>query len=145
MTKTKLALAADHAGYDLKEYLKKHFNEVEWLDLGTDNCDRVDYPDYAAKAAKLVSEGKITAAVLVCGSGVGMAIAANKFKNVRATVAESEVVAALCKQHNNVNVLCLGARLTERELAVKIVKTWLHTGFEGGRHQDRIEKISKLE
>ncbi len=145
MSKPKYAIASDHAGFDLKEYIKTHFNEVEWLDVGTDSAERVDYPDFASKAAKMVSDGKTPAAVLVCGSGVGMAITANKFKGVRSTVAESEVVAALCKQHNNVNVLCLGARLTPRELAVKIVKTWMHTSFEGGRHQDRLEKISILE
>ena len=141
----KLAIGSDHAGYELKEFLKKNVPGVTWLDQGPANSDRTDYPDYAEKVARLVSSGELEAGVLVCGSGIGMCITANKFPGVRAAVVESVQTALLSRQHNDANVLCLGARILPAELAKSIVETWLNTAFEGGRHADRLKKITDLE
>lgn len=146
MTK-KIALAADHAGYEEKEQLKTTLDEigVEYDDLGTDSPDAVDYPDYAVKAAQGVSNGDYEQALLVCGSGTGMAIAANKVRGVRAAVAWNEEIARLARQHNNANVLSLAARYTPLEELRKIVKSWFAADFEGGRHERRVEKINEAE
>lgn len=143
----KIALAADHAGFDEKEKLKKTLDEigVEYDDMGTDSADSVDYPDYARKVAEAVSRGDYEQGLLVCGSGTGMAITANKVRGVRAAVAWNEDIARLARQHNNVNVLSIGARVTPEEQIPKIVKAWLAADFEGGRHERRIDKITETE
>jgi len=143
----KIALAADHAGFDEKEKLKKTLDEigVEYDDMGTDSADSVDYPDYARKVAEAVSRGDYEQGLLVCGSGTGMAITANKVRGVRAAVAWNEDIARLARQHNNVNVLSIGARVTPEEEIPKIVKAWLAADFEGGRHERRIDKITETE
>ena len=143
--KRKLAIGSDHAGFALKEFLKKNITEVDWLDEGPFSADRVDYPDYAAKAANSILNGSVEQAVLVCGSGIGMSIAANKFPGIRAAVVESEQSARMSRAHNDANVLCIGARLIAPDYAKDIVQTWLNTSFEGGRHADRIQKITSLE
>lgn len=143
--KAKVLIACDHAGFELKELLKQTVTGVEWIDEGPHSGDRTDYPDYAEKVAAKISAGAIKFGVLVCGSGIGMCIAANKFSGVRAAVVESEQTARLSRQHNDANVLCLGARILTPEYAKSIVQTWLQTEFEGGRHSDRIRKISDLE
>ncbi|MBI3544477.1 MAG: ribose 5-phosphate isomerase B [Deltaproteobacteria bacterium] len=145
MSKQRLAIASDHAGFALKEFLVKNTPEVDWVDLGPANADRTDYPDYAARVAQDIESGKIPRGVLVCGSGIGMCIAANKFNGVRAAVVESETSARLSRSHNDANVLCLGARLIAPDYAKDILQVWLGTPFEGGRHADRVKKISKLE
>jgi ribose 5-phosphate isomerase B len=141
----KIAVASDHAGYDLKEYLKKNITTVQWVDEGPSNTDRTDYPDFAEKVAKKVADQTVPFGVLVCGSGIGMCIAANKVNGVRAAVVESEQTARLSRAHNNANVLCLGARILTPEYAKGIVTAWLDTPFEGGRHEGRVQKIANLE
>ncbi|HUQ32151.1 MAG TPA: ribose 5-phosphate isomerase B [Pyrinomonadaceae bacterium] len=143
----KIALASDHAGYTEKERLKPLLRQLglEVEDLGTVSEDSVDYPDYARKVAEHVAQGRAEQGVLVCGSGTGMAIAANKVPGVRAAVAWSEETARLARQHNDANVLALGARTTPLEEIPKIVRTWFETNFEGGRHAGRVEKITEIE
>ena len=146
MTK-KIALAADHAGYPEKEKIKRTLDElgIEYADMGTASTDSVDYPDYAQKVAEAVSRGDYEQGLLVCGSGTGMAIAANKIKGVRAAVAWNEDIARLAREHNDANVLALPARFMSDEEAVKVLKAWFAADFEGGRHAKRVEKISELE
>src|ERR687896_2370368 len=143
----KIALASDHAGYAEKERLKPLFRELglEVEDLGTISEDSVDYPDYARKVAEQVAQGQAEQGVLVCGSGTGMAIAANKVAGVRAAVAWSEETARLARQHNDANVLAIGARTTPPADIPKIVRAWFSTEFEGGRHAARVNKISDVE
>lgn len=143
----KIALAADHAGYDEKEKIKATLDElgVEYDDMGTNSGDSVDYPDYARKVAEAVSKGEYEQGLLVCGSGTGMAIAANKVKGVRAAVAWNEETASLARRHNNANVLAVGARTTPEADIPKILKAWFTSDFEGGRHGNRVDKISEIE
>ncbi|MBC7900855.1 MAG: ribose 5-phosphate isomerase B [Saprospiraceae bacterium] len=143
----KIALAADHAGYEEKEKLKKTLDEigVEYDDLGANSAESVDYPDYARKVGEAVGRGEYEQGLLVCGSGTGMAIAANKVRGVRAAVAWNEDIARLARQHNNANVLSLPARFTSEEESAKIVKAWFAADFEGGRHERRVEKITEVE
>src|SRR5215204_6460743 len=138
----RIALASDHAGYAEKERLKALLADlgVDFEDLGTGSEESVDYPDYARKVADQVEQG-----VLVCGSGTGMAITANKVPGVRAAVAWSEETARLARQHNDANVLAIGARTTPPGDIPKIVRAWFATRFEGGRHAARVEKISEVE
>ncbi len=144
-TKLQISIASDHAGYELKEFLKKNITAVDWADEGPTTTERTDYPDFAEKVARKVSSGTTTRGILVCGSGIGMCITANKFPNVRAAVVESEQTAKLSREHNDANVLCLGARILTPDHAKTIVNTWLNTSFEGGRHGERIQKIADLE
>ena len=143
----KVALASDHAGYAEKERLKPLLRElgVEFEDLGTVSEESVDYPDYARKVAEAVANGQAAQGVLVCGSGTGMAIAANKVPGVRAAVAWSEETARLARQHNDANVLALGARTTPVDDIPKIVRAWFSTQFESGRHAARVQKIRQIE
>ncbi|MFK8137041.1 MAG: ribose 5-phosphate isomerase B [Bdellovibrionales bacterium] len=142
MSKEKILIASDHAGFELKEQIKNHFLNYEWDDLGTDSKERVDYPDFAKKLCnELLEKNEAHFGLLICGSGQGMAITANKFPNIRAALCWSKESAELSRSHNNANVLALGERLTDKKLALEIVKQFLTTEFEGGRHQDRIEKI----
>ena len=146
MTK-KIALAADHAGYEEKEKIKRTLDElgVEYTDLGTASTDSVDYPDFAKKVGDAVSSGEVEQGLLVCGSGTGMAIAANKIKGVRAAVAWSPDIARLAREHNDANVLALPARFMSDDEAKGVLKAWFSADFEGGRHARRVEKISELE
>jgi ribose 5-phosphate isomerase B len=139
----KIALASDHAGYSEKERLKPLLIDLglEVDDLGTVSEDSVDYPDYARKVAERVAGGQADQGVLVCGSGTGMAITANKVAGVRAAVAWSEETARLARQHNDANVLAIGARTTPAEQIAGIVRAWFSTEFEGGRHAKRVAKI----
>lgn len=143
----KIALAADHAGFEEKEKLKTTLDElgVEYKDMGTYSNEPVDYPDYARKVAEAVSRGEYDEGLLVCGSGTGMAIAANKVPGIRAAVAWNEEIARLSRQHNDANVLSLAARYTPDDELKKIVKAWLGADFEGGRHERRVEKITEIE
>lgn len=143
----RIALASDHAGYAEKERLKPLLADlgVEFDDLGTVSEESVDYPDYARKVAEQVAHGKVEQGLLVCGSGTGMAITANKVPGVRAAVAWSEETARLARQHNDANVLAIGARTTPAGDIPKIVRAWFSTGFEGGRHAARLDKISEVE
>lgn len=142
-----VAVGADHAGFALKEHLKA------WLlaeghrvvDAGTHSTDPVDYPDVAAAVAAAVAGGRVERGLLVCGSGIGMAMAANKVAGVRAAVGADAITARLSREHNDANVLALGARLTEPARAVEIVRTWLATEFAGGRHALRVAKLAALD
>jgi RpiB/LacA/LacB family sugar-phosphate isomerase len=143
----KIALASDHAGYAEKERLKMVLTDlgVEFDDLGPASDASVDYPDFARKVAERVAQGEVEQGLLVCGSGTGMAITANKVHGVRAAVAWSEETARLARRHNNANVLAIGARTTPPADIPKIVRAWFSTEFEGGRHADRVAKISEVE
>ena len=143
----KIALASDHAGFVAKEKLKPLLSDlgVEFEDLGTASEESVDYPDYARKVAEQVSHGKVEQGLLVCGSGTGMAITANKIPGIRAAVAWSEETARLARQHNDANVLAIGACTTPQDDIPKFLTAWFSTNFEGGRHAARIEKIREVE
>ena len=143
----KIALASDHAGYTEKERLKPVLSAlgVEFDDLGTVSEESVDYPDYASNVALQVAQGRVDQGLLVCGSGNGMAITANKVPGVRAAVAWSEETARLARLHNDANVLAIGARTTPQAEIPKIVRAWFGTAFEGGRHAARVEKIDEVE
>jgi ribose 5-phosphate isomerase B len=143
----RIALASDHAGYSEKERLKMLLTDlgVEFEDFGVGSEESVDYPDYARKVAEEVAQGRAEQGLLVCGSGTGMAITANKVRGVRAAVAWSEETARLARQHNDANVLAIGARTTPPADISKIVRAWFSTEFEGGRHAARVEKISEVE
>lgn len=143
----KIALGADHAGFEEKEKLKKTLDEigVEYEDVGTYSTDSVDYPDFAQKVGEKVENGEAEQGILVCGSGIGVAIAANKMHGIRAAQAWNEETAKLARQHNNANVLTIGARVIPEEEIPKIVKAWFAADFEGGRHAGRVQKIMNLE
>lgn len=142
MTKV-LAIAADHAGVSLKEALAKEAKSFGFAveDLGTNGSESVDYPNFAHELAAVVLEKKAEVGVLICGTGIGMSIAANRHKGIRAAVCRSAEEARLSRQHNNANVLCLGARITSPEVALECLKTFLSTEFEGGRHARRVDLI----
>ena len=139
----KICISSDHAGYKIKEYIKTllYKNKISLIDLGPHNDKSVDYPDYAKKVAKRIKGKKSDFGILVCGSGTGMAISANKIRGVRAAVCYNKTSTYLCRSHNNANILCIGARLTKKNSIEKIVSVFLKTEFEGGRHQRRIRKI----
>lgn len=143
-----IAIASDHGGFELKEELKAFLKGmgISCLDLGTTNGEEsVDYPDFGMELARRVSNGEIDRGVLVCGTGIGMSIVANKFPNVRAALVWDTFTARMAKEHNDANVLVIGGRTTAREMATEIVKTWLEARFEGGRHQRRLDKIREIE
>jgi len=143
----KVAVGSDHAGFTLKqevaESLRKEGYDV--VDVGTNSTAPVDYPDYAEKVALAVKDGRAERAVLICGSGVGACVAANKVPGIRAADAWNRDVARLSREHNDANVLCLGARFLSEEEALGIIDVWVSTGFDGGRHATRVAKISGLE
>jgi ribose 5-phosphate isomerase B len=143
----KIAIAADHAGYQEKEQLKPLLTElgIQFEDLGTGSPESVDYPDYARKVAEKVARGEADQGLLVCGSGTGMAIAANKVPGVRAAVAWNEEIARLAREHNDANVLSLAARCMPVGELAKIVRAWFAAKFDGGRHARRVEKIRQIE
>jgi ribose 5-phosphate isomerase B len=143
----KVALASDHAGFEVKEELKPLLNElgVKVEDFGAISEDSVDYPDYAKRVAEAVTNGEVNQGVLICGSGIGMAISANKIDGIRAALAWNEETARLARQHNDANVLTIGSRTTPKDEIPKIVRAWFDAKFEGGRHQRRVEKIMELE
>ena len=138
-----VCIASDHAGFNLKEEIKNHLinKNVSIFDLGPFNNHSVDYPDYAKKLANRIKLKKSDVGILVCGSGTGMAISANKIKSIRAAVCYNLKSTRLSRQHNNANIIALGSRLTNKKLSFKLVETFLKTKFEGGRHLRRIKKI----
>lgn len=143
----RIAVGADHAGYELKEKLKLYVKQLGHVveDCGTVSSDSCDYPDFAHAVACRVASGEAERGILVCGSGIGMAIAANKTPGIRAANITSEYEARMSREHNDLNVLTLGARVLNEEQARSIVEVWLQTRFAGGRHQHRLEKIAALE
>ncbi|MBI2875786.1 MAG: ribose 5-phosphate isomerase B [Candidatus Tectomicrobia bacterium] len=147
MKEKTIALASDHGGYTLKEAVKglllKEGYPIE--DLGPHGPESVDYPDYGAKLAARISEGEFSRGILACGTGIGMSIVANKFPHVRGALCHDLYTATMSRQHNDANILILGGRILETEMALEIVKTWLNTPFEGERHSRRLEKIKTLD
>ena len=139
----KIFISSDHAGYSLKEQIKKKFKKKYiFLDLGTDNSKvSVNYPDYAHKLCKKVANGNKNIGILVCGSGMGMSMAANKHKKIRAAVCYSTKNTKLSRLHNNANIITLGSRLTKKNTAFKCIELFMNTEFEGGRHKKRVKKI----
>ena len=139
----KICISSDHAGYEIKEFIKEQIikSKISIIDLGPFLKKSVDYPDYAKKVSNRVSKRKSDIGILVCGSGTGMAISANKTKGIRAAVGYNIKSTQLSRQHNNANVLCLGSRLTKRKDIKKIIKIFLNTKFDGGRHKRRVKKI----
>lgn len=143
MSRRAVLLAADHAGFELKQDLAAHLADLGYdaMDLGTDSPDSVDYPDYAHRLAEAIERGEVARGVLICGAGIGMSIVANRHPGVRAANCLDERMAALAREHNDANVLCLGSRLLDADQAKKILWTFLETPFGGGRHGRRVEKI----
>ena len=143
----RLAIASDHAGRELREDLKAYLAElgVEYIDMGVDSDKSVDYPDYGSPVAEKVSSGAVARGVLICGTGIGMSILANKYKGVRAALVSDVYSARMSREHNDANILVIGGRIVGKGLAREILKTWLETPFEGGRHQKRLDKITEVE
>jgi ribose 5-phosphate isomerase B len=143
----KIALGADHAGFELKEKIKQRLTQqgIEVRDEGTLSNESVDYPDFARKVGEEVAGRQVDYGVLVCGSGIGMSIAANKVPGVRAANVTTEYEAQMSREHNDANVLAVGARILKDDEAFAIVDKWLHTPFAGGRHQRRVDKIMEIE
>lgn len=142
----KIALGSDHAGYVLKEAIKEYFEnkKIEYKDFGTFKLDSCNYPEYSYKVSSAVASGDTDCGILVCGTGIGMCITANKIKGVRAAQAYDPQMAELSRLHNDANVLCLGGRILKPEQAFEIIDTWLNTSFEGGRHESRLNLITQL-
>jgi len=143
----KIAVGADHAGYELKDkiaaYLESNGHQVE--NMGTDGPESVDYPLFAGRVARAVAKGEAERGVLVCGSGVGMSMAANRYAGVRAAAAYEPFTARMSRRHNDSNVLCLGSRFTGEDLVFEVLRTWLEEAFEGGRHGRRVDLLDRFD
>ncbi|HEV2707613.1 MAG TPA: ribose 5-phosphate isomerase B [Pyrinomonadaceae bacterium] len=147
MNLKRIAIGCDHAGYESKEQAKR---EIEALglsvrDMGTNSAESVDYPDFGAAVGRAVAAGEVDVGVVICGSGIGISMAANKVPGVRAALCWNEETARLARQHNDANILCLGARFIAPDLAARMIRAFLETEFDGGRHQQRVEKLSRLD
>ena len=143
----KIAIGSDHAGFEAKERAKEVLASLGAgvVDKGTDSAASVDYPDFGAAVGRAVANGEVERGVLVCGSGIGVSIAANKIAGVRAAVCWNEETARLARQHNDANVLCIGARFIEPDLAARMIRAFVETEFDGGRHRQRVDKLAKLD
>ena len=144
----KIAIAADHGGYELKEKIKEYLEsiyandkDVEILDIGTDSDASVDYPMYGKKCAEKVASGQAQKGIVICGTGIGIYIAANKVKGIRCALCTNEKMAEMSRKHNDANMLALGGRITDPDTALRIVDVWLKTNFEGGRHKRRVDML----
>lgn len=142
-----IVLGSDHGGLELKHAILRLLAErgLETRDMGTDNGDSVDYPDFAEKVALAVSRGDAAQGILICGTGIGMSIAANKYPGVRAALVTDEYMAQMARQHNNANILVLGGRVMTEQNVERLVQVWLDAEYEGGRHQRRLDKIARIE
>ncbi|MBI3755329.1 MAG: ribose 5-phosphate isomerase B [Deltaproteobacteria bacterium] len=143
----KIAIASDHGGIELKEDIKIFLKEkgFDVLDMGTNGNESVDYPDYGVPLSEKVSQAKLEKGILICGTGIGMSIVANKFPNVRAALVSDVYSARMAKEHNDANILVIGGRVAGKGLAREMVRAWLEAKFEGGRHQKRLDKIKEIE
>ncbi|MDI6860780.1 MAG: ribose 5-phosphate isomerase B [Caldisericia bacterium] len=142
----KIAIGSDHAGFELKEEIKKYLcTEHDTIDVGTNSTESTDYPDFAKKVCDLILKKEVDLGILICGTGIGMSITANKFKGIYAALCYDKNTASLSRRHNNANVLCIGGRTTKKEDAIEIVKTFLEESFEGERHERRLNKIKDIE
>lgn len=147
MDYTHIVIGSDHGGFLLKEYLAEHLSDRGYIitDVGCHGIVSVDYPEYAIKCCRKVLEEKKNIGILLCGSGIGMSITANKLEGIRAALCTSEYHARMARKHNDANVLCIGARVTAAEYAAEIAYVFLNTSFDGGRHKERLEKVSEIE
>lgn len=143
----KLAIGCDHGGFELKEAVRGYLEEhnIPYEDFGAYSTDSVDYATIAAKAAHYVASGQADYGVLICSTGIGISIAANKVKGIRAALCTNEMCAEMTRRHNNANILCMGGKVVDKDTALKLVDIFLHTDFEGGRHQRRIDQIAQIE
>jgi len=141
----KIAIASDHRGTDVKKRVLQQLADLgqEVVDLGPEGTQSVDYPDYAAKVAKAITQQEVDRGILICGSGIGMSIAANRFAGVRAALCHDEFNAEICRRHNDANIMCMSADLLSEQLVARMVDVWVKTQFEGGRHSRRLEKIEE--
>ena len=140
----KLGIACDHSALELKKYLISSFPHITWVDLGCHSTDSTDYPDYAKELCTQLKNSTFDLGVLLCGTGIGMSIAANRFKNIRAALCHNVFTAKMCRNHNNANVLVMGARILSQEEATDILKSFLTEVFEAGRHEKRLLKIDAI-
>ncbi|MCK4325758.1 ribose 5-phosphate isomerase B [bacterium] len=143
----KIAFGCDHAGWEMKEDLKPFLEGLghQVVDFGTDSQDSVDYPDYALPVAKAVAKRDLERGILICGTGIGSSMVANKVSGIRAALCHDTFTAEMSRSHNDANILCLGGRVIDKELARRIVEVWLNTHFSGGRHAQRLKKIEGIE
>lgn len=143
----KIGIGSDHGGFELKEQIKEHLESigVEYIDYGTNSLDSVDYPDYGMKLAQAVRNEEVDRGIAICGTGIGISIACNKVKGIRCALCSDTYSARMSMEHNNANILALGARVIGQDLALEIVNTWLNAEFEAGRHKRRIDKITDIE
>ena len=139
-----IAIASDHAGYELKEQLKSAFGDIDWLDLGTDGEASVDYPDFGFAMGEAITGRRAAQGIVICGSGIGISIAANRYPAVRAALCTDATMARLSRQHNDANVLALGSRIVGLEVACDCVRAFRDTPFEGGRHQRQADKLGSV-
>lgn len=139
-----LAIACDHAGFALKETLKSHFaDRIDWIDLGANSVDSVSYADLGKKMGQAITDGQVQRGIIICGSGIGISIAANRFPAVRAALCTDATMAHLARQHNDANVLALGGRIIGVQVAIDCVEEFLNTAFEGGRHTARVDALGQ--
>lgn len=143
----KIVLASDHGGFQLKETIKEHLIKKGYTinDIGVYNADSADYPDYGQKAAKMVSNKECDRGIIICGTGIGISIAANKVNGIRCALCTNEFMAEMSRMHNDANMIALGERVLGKGIALNIVDIWLSTEFEGGRHENRVNKLMKIE
>lgn len=143
----KIAIGSDHRGYEVKTKIIEHLKKLghDSVDCGAHDCNSIDYPDIATAVAEKIVDGEVDRGILICGSGIGMAITANKFPGVRAATCHDDLTAEMSRRHNNVNVMCLSADLLGERLIDRMVDLWINTEFEKGRHQRRVDKISEVE
>lgn len=141
----KLSIGSDHAGIRLKKIIIEYFTDIEFQDEGTYSEESTDYPDWISRVGYSVRNGNVERGIVICGTGIGASIVANKIIGVRAALCCNSLMAEMSRRHNNANILALGARILGDDLAIEIVKTWLNTPFDGGRHQRRIDKITGIE
>lgn len=144
--RNEIIIGSDHAAFDLKEKIKDYFFQIETNieDVGTDSKDSVDYPDFGIKVASAVSKGKFERGILLCGTGLGMSMVANRFPHVRAALCNDLFSAIMSRRHNNSNILVIGGRVTGESLAIAMLEAWLETSFEGGRHESRLLKMENI-
>ncbi len=142
-----IALACDHGGYEIKEAVRKHLEmqHIDYKDFGTYSTQSVDYPIYAEKASRAVASKECELGIICCGTGIGVSMVANKIKGIRAAVVTNEFCAEMTRRHNNANILCMGGRVIDGKTAVKLADIFLHTPFDGGRHENRVNMISEIE
>ncbi len=147
MEDRRIAIASDHAGRELKDDIKEFLLSAGYqpVDMGTNSDERVDYPDYGIPVAEKVSKGEIQRAILICGTGIGMSMVANKFRGVRAALVYDTYTARMAKEHNDANILVIGGRVVGKGLAREMVRVWLESSFQGGRHSRRLDKIREIE